>query len=158
MHVIQASCPLPFCTYIDKNDNTDKEICVWFSLTYSSYSSYILLIEITFHIRHHHETFYWSPSSTTCISFSPLFIPHNCESSISSKTNRLLHPVISFTLGNMISKNREADKKKRMGKYTQIKVSTISFDAGIPSHFSILASSHNICSFVVFPIYRSDIQ
>ena len=107
---------------------------------------------------HHHETFYCSPFSTTCISFSPLFIPHNCESSISSKTNRLRHPVISFTLGNMISKNREADKKKRMGKYTQIKVSTISFDAGIPSHFSILASSHNICSFVAFPIYRSDIQ
>ena len=133
------------------------EIYVGFYSTCQFFRSYKLLFEITFHIRHHHETFYWSPSSTTCISFSPLFIPHNCESSISSKTKRLLHPVISFTLGNMISKSKEADKKKRMGKYTQIKVSTISFFSEILSHFSTSASSHNICSFVVFPIYRSDI-
>lgn len=40
MHVIQASCPLPFCTYIDKNDSTDMEICIWFlkpSITYFSH-------------------------------------------------------------------------------------------------------------------------
>ena len=90
MHVIQASCPLPFCTYIDKNDNTDKEIYVGFYSTCQFFRSYKLLFEITFHIRQHNETFYCSSSSTTCISFSPFFIPQNLESSISSKINCFL--------------------------------------------------------------------